>query len=32
MGALPNTTWATDRADAPPSASDAPLRAFACGR
>ncbi|MDX6664755.1 MAG: hypothetical protein QOG68_961 [Solirubrobacteraceae bacterium] len=30
MGPLPNTAWATDRADAPPSASDAPLSAFGC--
>src|SRR5688500_8935270 len=30
MGPLPNTTWATDQADAPPSVSDAPLSAFGC--
>src|SRR3954454_7281101 len=30
MGPVPNTTWATDQADAPPSASDAPLSAFGC--
>ena len=27
---VPNTTWATDPADAPPSVSDAPLSAFGC--
>ncbi len=30
MGPVPNTTWATDQADAPPSASSAPLSAFGC--
>jgi predicted alpha-1,2-mannosidase len=30
MGPVPNTAWAANRADAPPSASDAPLSAFGC--
>jgi putative alpha-1,2-mannosidase len=30
MGPVPNTSWATDPADAPPSASAAPLSAFGC--
>jgi predicted alpha-1,2-mannosidase len=30
MGSEPNTTWGTDPADRPPSASDSPLSAFAC--
>ena len=30
MGPVPNTTWATDPADAPPSVSDSALDRFGC--
>ena len=30
MGSTPNATWATGRAQRPPSVSDAPLSAFGC--